>query len=400
MNAALEADTVLRLRPLTVVAQGEDFLVGDPERNSFVVLPEIGVYVIELLRAGRPLGAAGDEATRHAGTDVDVVDFARSLCELGFAEVTTAATTTVSTDVVSRPPRWAALVVGPAAPALAVLATVACVLAYATHPGLLPAARDPFFLADPVRSLVALTLITYALRAAHELCHTLAARARGVASRVRVGRRLYLLVFETDLTGLWGLPRRQRYWPLLIGMGFDAVVLAVVLAARLAAPEWWTPAPVVGRLLAAVAFMQFAGVVAQFFVFLRTDVYAAFVVWTGCFNLWQVTRLILRRGLRLASPAHRQALAEAHPRDVAVARWYVWVYAAGLVLAGWFFVRYFAPATVHLVAWLVRTLRTADPGRLAFWEALLFGVVILSPRLLTLGVFARAGLRRLRREEV
>jgi hypothetical protein len=77
--------------------------------------------------------------------------------------------------------------------------------------------------------------VTCALRGLHELCHWLAARAEGVAAKVRIDRRLYFFVFETDLTGLWGLPRRRRYWPMLIGLGFDTVILATVLALRLAA---------------------------------------------------------------------------------------------------------------------------------------------------------------------
>jgi len=43
--------SVLRVQPLSVVQQGDDYLVGDPKRSEYVVLPEIGVVVIDLLRS-------------------------------------------------------------------------------------------------------------------------------------------------------------------------------------------------------------------------------------------------------------------------------------------------------------------------------------------------------------
>lgn len=390
-------DTVLRVRELSVVAQGADFLVGDPSRGRFVVLPEIGVRVIELLRAGRPVGDVAVAAAEHAGTDVDVVDFAESLCALGFAEVGDGPPAAAPAHA-NASPRWAALVNGRATQALAALAALGSVVVFVVSPAMRPSADDVFFLDTPARSLAALLLISYALRGAHEVCHWLAARAEGVPARIDVARRLYVLVFETDLTGLWALPRRRRFWPLLIGMGFDAVVLAVVLAARLAAEAgWWRPVPALDGLLAALVLLQAAGIVAQFFVFLRTDVYAVLAIATGCFDLWRVTRSTVRRRLGLARPRHRAELDAAHPRDLAVARWFSWAYAAGMLLALWFFVVYFLPAVVHLVGWTGRSVLSADPYSGAFWEAAGFAVLLLSPYLLTLWVAGRDALRWLRR---
>ena len=420
MTSAIGPASVLRLRPLTIVAQGSDFLVGDSERNTYVVLPPIGVQVIELLRSGQPIGEVTAVAAEKNGADVDVTDFAASLCDLGFAELApdptpelgvqqaaglcdVGACSGAATELAAAPAsgparrRWAPLVVGAPAWALSGLAALVCCAAFALRPSLWPSSKDAFMLASPVRSMVALITLTYPLRAVHEMCHWLAARAEGVAARVRIGRRLYMLVFETDLTGMWGLPRRRRYWPLLIGLGFDTVVLAIVLAARLAAAaSWWQPALGLAKLLAAMTFLQVAGIAAQFFLFLRTDIYAVLATAAGCFNLWSVTRLTLRRHLGLARPPQRAELAAAHPRDQAVARWYVWLYAAGMLLAGWVFVGYFVPATLRLVRWIASTLLAANPGSAEFWEVIGFGLITLSPQLLTLWVAGHDWLHRMR----
>src|SRR5262249_1689322 len=87
-------------------------------------------------------------------------------------------------------------------------------------------------------------------------------------------------------------------------------------------------------------------------------------------------------------------LRDAHARDRAVARWYRWVYLAGLGAAAWFFVAYFAPATVRLAAWIVASVAHAGAGSERFWEALVFGAVIFSPRVITLAVALRDLRRR------
>jgi putative peptide zinc metalloprotease protein len=394
--STLTPASLLRVRPLSVVEHGQDYLIGDAERGTFVVVPPIAVTVIELLRSGRPVAEVSAAAAASCGTDVDVADFAESLCELGLAELAegpalpaAAPETAAQSGGPARRP-WAPLVVGFPAWLLAGLALGGCIAGFAVRPGLWPSASDLFPLASPVLSVIALSVAMCALRGLHELCHWLAARAEGVKARVRVDRRLYVLVFETDLTGLWGLPRRRRYWPLLIGLGFDTVVLAAALALRLAAQAGlWDPAPGLAKMLAAVTLIQIVGIGLQFCVFVRTDIYAVLVAATGCSNLWAVTRLTLRRRIGLARPAHRAELEAAHPRDLAVARWYVWLYAAGTLLAAWFFVTYFVPATVRVVRWVAASVASADPHRGAFWEALGFGLFLLWPELLTLWVAAR-----------
>ena len=286
--------------------------------------------------------------------------------------------------------RWLRLLFSRAAWAVYAGAALGAVALLAIHPALVPRSSDIFFLGTPVRSLAALTLAIYALAAAHECCHWLAARAEGIRARITLGRRLYFLVLEIDLTGLWGLPRRRRYSALLAGMAFDTLVLLGLLAVRAGADAGrWKLGDGGMRLCAALTFVQVAALGSQFWIFVRTDVYAVLVTATGCVNLSRVTRLTVRRSLRLASPEQERELAEAHPRDVAVARWYRWVYVLGLAAAGGFFVVYFVPASVRLFAWTGGTIAAAGAGSERFWEAVVFAAVIVSPQVLTIGVALR-----------
>jgi len=392
-SRALTPGDVLAVRPLTVVPEGEEFLVGDPETSVYVVLPAVGVHVLELLRERRTLADAAVEAEREVGREVDVMDFAQSLLELGFASLA-GADDTAHDDAAPRstrePSRWLRLAFSRVAWTVYASVALAAVGLLASSPALFPRASDIFFLDTPARSLAALTVIIYALAAAHEGCHWLAARAAGVDARITVNRRLYFLVLEIDLTGLWSLPRRRRYGPLLAGMAFDACLLFPVLLGRFGDRSgWWTLGHSSARLLAALTFVQVAALMSQFWIFVRTDVYALLITATGCVNLFRVNQLVLRRALRIATPEQERELRDAHERDRVVARWYRWIYLAGLGAAGWFFVAYFAPATIRLATWIATSVAHAGVGSERFWEAIVCGALIFSPRLITLAVALR-----------
>ena len=68
------------------MAEGDEFIVGDAELSVYVVLPDIGVQLLQLLREGATLGDAAEQARRSAGEEVDVTAFAHSLLELRFRD--------------------------------------------------------------------------------------------------------------------------------------------------------------------------------------------------------------------------------------------------------------------------------------------------------------------------
>jgi hypothetical protein len=377
-----------RVIPLSVVPEGDGFLVGNAATRVFVLLPPIGVEVIGWLRSGHGIDQTTQLARDYAGEDVDVRAFVESLQGLGFVEPVAGAS-----EPATGAPTGPAGVVSAAIDLLAricfnraawlgyALAAMASAATLCSRPELFPRVDDLFFLSTPARSIAALTILTYLLACLHEGAHWLAARAVGVAARIRISRRLYFLAFETDLTGLWSLPRRQRFGAILAGMALDAVILMAVLGARLAGASH--------ELLPALTFLQITAIASQFFVFARTDVYALLVTATGTVNLYRTTQLSLLAATGLARTRHVEEFAGAHGRDRRVARWYRWVWLGGMALAAWFFVVFFVPTTVRTFAWVGHTVWAADPASGAFWEALALGVVLLSPRLLTAKVAVR-----------
>lgn len=371
----------LRLRPFSAVPHLSDFVVGVDD-GDHVVMPPVAVEILNRLQVGI-VGRDIEDDLRAGGVDVDVADFILQLVELGWTlgvdEMTDTPENVFPANDRRRPGPVRSLFSGPAW-VLYVLCFAGAVVSFVCEPRLIPRASDAFFLGTPAESLAALTVITLCLAGLHEYCHLLGARAEGLKAHIRISRRLYFFTLETDLSALWAVPRRRRYSALMAGIACDSVILFVILVTRRAelGGQLHLPHPL-SSLLAALTLTQLSGLIAQCFVFLRTDLYAVLMTATGCSNLWEVNRLLLREKLHILPSDQRPLLADAHPRDLAVARYFVWLNFAGLLAAAVFFVAVFLPVSVRTVTWIATSLLSASPSTGGFWEALVFGACILSP---------------------
>ncbi|MEO3891915.1 hypothetical protein [Nonomuraea sp. B5E05] len=381
----MTAQTV-RLRPLSLLEEGEEVLVGDPETGTFVSIPAVGGVVIAALRDGASFDEAAARAEAFAGEPVDVPAFVETLRELGFVagqgESVPVATAPVQGRRWLRGPRPALVrpLFGRTAWILYAAAALFCLAALIAVPPLRPdPGRDAFALPDVGLSALLFYPLWLALVVVHEIWHWLAARSLNIPARFGLDRRLMFVVYETDLSLLWSVPRRQRYGPLLAGLAADSVMLAVVLGWRMAAEH-----PV----LAAVAYTLIFQMAFQCMVFLRTDLYAVLITWLGCKDLWRVKTLLLRQAFGRLREEEASELRTADPRDLRAGRWFRWVCVGGwLVVAAWlgFFV---LPVLAGLLQWAAVELSGSAPVR--FWQAIAWAALLALPWLVTTGLWLKA----------
>ncbi|MDG4785980.1 hypothetical protein O7626_08585 [Micromonospora sp. WMMD1102] len=386
--------------PLSIVAKGEGFVVGSADHGMFVEVPPVAVAAIELLRAGHTIAQASADLRADIGEDIDVLDFVGTLIDLGFVSHIDGVAQ-VPDDAAGaragRRPRWVQgpppgavrWLFGPVAWAVYALAAVVCVTTLAVHPAYRISSDAFFFLDDPVTSLALLSVTAFVLAAAHEAFHWLAACREGVAARFAISRRLYFLVFETDLTQLWSLPPGRRYGPMLAGMALDSVLLAVTLGGRATIDAGLVAAPGVARFLEAIAAVLFLGLCWQLCFFMRTDIYAVVATALNCTNLWRVTMLTLARRFHVLGTAGRRELASAAAVDLRVARWYGWLCLAGFAVATWFAAVVIVPALWKVIDWTTQQAVVHGLASPRFWCTVLLALLTLLPRLLTVGLFAR-----------
>jgi putative peptide zinc metalloprotease protein len=389
---------------VTVVRDGAGYVLGHRGGSDFVAVPEIGGQVIQWLQGGASVSECERRAADVAGEPVDVAGFLDGLAQAGLLPAGTAQPGTADPGT-AEPETAAPGAAAEAPPAIAPwqaaagrvmfgraglavqagLAVTAAVVLLAV-PAARPAAGDGVATSVPLASLLLLAGVATVLGLAHEAAHVLAAWAAGVPSRISIGRRMIFIVYQTDLTRLWSVPRRARVVPLLAGLLFDSAATGVLAVTGLALTG---QAPLLVIHLIRLAVLLNVGAIAfQFLIFLRTDVYALFVLATGCRNLWATKGAAARQAIGRAGPADQAVLAAAGRRETRWARVFLGLYVPGVAATAWYFAAFAVPATASIVRACAHAL-AAGPWSLA-------GAAAVLALALTIGsaAFVLAGLAR------
>jgi hypothetical protein len=402
MSTSSASRPAVRLRPLTLVDEGTEYIVGDPETGTFINVPPVGAVVIRTLQRGASFDEAAAAAERYAGEPVDLGSFLEALDEVGFTVPGGPAADSAAPAIrrsapiqqgrwmTGPDPKWMRPLFSPAAWVAYAAAFSFSVVSFVLDPALFPRPHDAFVSREPGPGVLVIIPLSYALVALHECWHWLAARAAGVDSRFGVDRRLCFLVFETDLSQLWTLPRRRRYGPQLAGPAIDSLILASLLAFRLLREAHHPAAAtsVLDELAAALILVVVMQLAWQSMIFLRTDLYGVLVTWTGCYDLWAVKSLMLRRAFRRLPDERARLLAEAHPRDLAVGRWFRWLYLAGIPAALAYYAAFFVPILTATGQWSLGEM-AAGPAQARFWIALATAICVYAPPALVIAVWCR-----------
>jgi hypothetical protein len=358
---AQELGGAVPLHALTYLEEDGEVTVGCPDINAYAVLPADGAALLRHLEGGVAPDQAASWYQRTYGESVDMAEFIAALQELGFVR-----DPGDGAAPGPRPVRWARLgraIFSPVG-ALAFVAILGTWLAVMFRfRQLVPANHDLFFTKYMSVLILVLFVCQLPLILIHESFHALAGRRLGLRSKLSVGRRLYYIVFQTEMDGLVGVPRRKRYLPILAGMIFDVAAVAILSLVAAVTMEAGGRLSLVGRVALAVAYVTLLRLAWQFLFYLETDVYYMVSTALSCVNLQAAARAVLRnRVKRLARRNGKPAdLAGWHSRDLSVARWYSW-----LILAGWTFSLTLLlvvglPITVHMFA--------IAGGRFVHWKA-------------------------------
>jgi hypothetical protein len=368
--------------PVVVAFDGQAHVLGRPDRGVYVTVPPAGAAFMTVLKETGSVVEATTAASATAGEEVDGLDFLTGLAQAGLLAEAAAGTDPAAPAVPGHPGRdirWiegvsratAQRLFGRVAWTGYGLAAAFAAVVLLARPDLRPKFEHLWFLTDPLLSLIVLIAVGTVLGAIHEAWHWLAGRAVGVPAVFRLSRRGVGLVFETDLTQLVAVRRSRRYSAYLAGMAFDVVVLAILLAARLAYRADALPVPaVLDRFFGGLVLGQVLNLTWQFVaVFARSDMYAVLANALGCHNLYRATVLTTKNRLMRLGQEETAELRAMSAHDRRVASWFGLVFLLGMTVMWFVFVVISLPYLVGMVVWLWTNLSSAHVASLAFWEA-------------------------------
>lgn len=388
------AAQIARYAALTLVKDGEGYIVGSPHTRDYVAIPALGGQIIESLQAGRSIEDCAAATAEAAGEPVDVSAFLTELESAGLlgpaASAPRPAPAAASPAVAPLHRLGRLLFTGPGLLAQTLLGLIGIALLL-LDAGARPVYSDAIVTDAPLVSLLLVAAISTALGLGHELAHVLAAAARGVRSSMSISRRGYFVVLQTDLTDLWSLPRRSRAIPLAAGMLSDAAILGTVLITL----HWSLlgDSPLILDIARAIVFIKFSGILFQFEFFMRTDVYALFGVATGCRNLWATKGAVARQLIRRPTREDLAVLAAASRREIRWARVYLVLYFPGIAWMIWYFGAFAVPALLAVVELALDAIKSGGLLSLEGAGGALALILSIGPMLYGLWGVARAAAR-------
>ena len=341
-------ETRVLVHPHSRQADADEVVVG--REGVFLALPRAAVELLDLLSEQKTVGEAQAIYQQAHNETPDMEDFLVQMEQAGFVRpldgLQDAAAPTRPQASVAPTGRYhfegfpqplaSALVSWPAL-SIYGFAIMLAMIAIATDPSLLPRWNALLFTKNFTLMGVSLLAFTFVRLFVHELAHLVAARAVNVPARIGFGHRLWMLVAETDVSGLWAVPRSARYMTFLAGPLTDLVSASLLMLVLFAAKHHSLPlSAFTAQYVSAIVLMYLLNLTWQGYFYIKTDFYFVFANFFGCKNLMGDTVDFLRYQFRRLSGlgAHAEPLS-IPVAEMRVVRWYSLFWIAGRVIAFW-----------------------------------------------------------------
>lgn len=338
-------EAAVTVYPFSRQEEGNEILIGRVETGTYLALPADAVEILDHLAAGRTVGEARELYRRKYAEIPDMEDLLQFLAQKGFISAGPSgrgrggppekpAAARPRNHFERIPQSLARRIFSTTVIKAGWIVIVLAIIASALEPGIVPGRTSLYFAKHRALYALSLFLLGYLAVFIHEMGHLVAARAVGVGSRLSISHRLWVLVAETDLTGLWSVAKRERYLPLLAGPLLDAVSAALLLLTLFAHARTWISLPgPMAPLLEALVFLYLMRLVWQCFFFVRTDFYYVIASFFNCRNLLGDTEAYLRN--RLASFGWGASRDQSHipPGEARVIRAYAPIWLVGRALS-------------------------------------------------------------------
>jgi putative peptide zinc metalloprotease protein len=402
--------------PFSRQGDGEELVIGRPDTGTFLALPREAIEILDNLAAGSTVGEAQDLYQQQYGERPDLEDLLATLEAKGLVRPAAGrealawqepgrqaagARGGLKYHFTAIPRSLARVLFGPVVLSICGGLVALALVAAFVDPAILPPTDALFFKDSMTLKMLVLTLLSFAIVFFHELGHLIAVRATGVDSRLGISNRLWILVVETDMTGLWAVHKRKRYLPVLGGPIVDATSLSVLLLVLFADHRGWLSlAPFAREILIGGSLIYLLGLVWQCFFFVRTDFYYVLSTYFDCKNLLGDTESHLRNLLAKVVPWRIESVdLSTIPRgEMRVIRFYSVIWVLGRILSLTVFFTVVLPLFFHYAGHIGEAIKagfSANPY--VYLDALLITVFGLVPLLIGLWMWSLSITRRFRR---
>lgn len=327
--------------PFVRRVEGGEVIIGCPDTATFLALPPDAVAVLDALASGRTVGEATALYREKFQEELDVQALLERLEHEGFVWLEgrepegKQGPSPLRFHFSNIPVSFARRFFSPPMLMLCGAIIVVGVVLLFTQKQLLPGWRAYLFRDRITLTYLLLMLLGYAAVFVHEMAHLLAARALGISCRLGIGNRLWMVVAETDMTGIWAVEPHKRYLPFLAGPLVDAVSASLLLIISAVAQKGlFTLPPLFAALLQALLLSYLMNLLWQCYFFVRTDFYYALANLFRCKNLLGDTVTYLRNQLvRMSGRGQLEDQSHIPAHEMRVIRLYAFIWVGGRAIS-------------------------------------------------------------------
>ncbi|RFB13430.1 hypothetical protein DZB84_17535 [Bacillus sp. HNG] len=371
----LTKETLLTLHDIEIRKDTKHFIVEDLKTQEFYEMPLVCIDALDLIRKGFNLGEIEEKLIKaYPNEEIDLVDFGEQLLELNLVHSVDDEEIKHKKEHNSKlgyewiPSQLGRVFFNKYTNYLYGLLFIVNIGIFCFQPSLFPHYKDLFVFDILSLNIIVLGTLSLFTVIIHELGHILAVRSFGLPTRLEIGHRLYLIVFETDLSLAWKLPSKKRNILYLAGVCFDNAVLFVALMLQLFAP---IQSNLLSGLIGLVVFDVIIRIVYQACIYMKTDFYFLFENLTGTYNLME-NSIHAIKSLFSNSKVKNKELFHGEEKIV---RSYSVFYIVGVGITLGLFFLYFLPQLLYMFIHILPGF-TSPISDIYFWDAVLFSIQI------------------------
>lgn len=281
------------LSPLIIRPEKDHFIVGTPETGKFVILPKVGFKIISYLQKESELEDIEGLIQAEYGK-VNFKQFLISLINLGYVikidnfNIKTEFDKNITFSWIR--PKHVSWMFSRTMYLIYFLIIIVTSLTLIKKPWLLPSYQDFFWIEQTSIVIITNLIISSCFVFLHEMSHLMAARSRGIPSKFGLGTRLYLLVAKTNVSGVWTIPKNERFRVYLAGMGCNILIICLTFLILAYLPI----TGITTSILKVVILINFLSLIPQFYLHLRMDLYYILLNQLDCYNLFNDAKAYLK----------------------------------------------------------------------------------------------------------
>lgn len=355
-----------------------EYFIGRDDIGSYIAVPPLGIEVIELLKTGLSVGRVKQVLHEKYEEEVEVDPFLEALIQLGFVKEINGH---LLEDVFEKKKYWFTSIqpqhVGwlfspPALVVYALLCASALLIMWHDH-SYIPRYKDIFFHERFTVVILVAFGLNWLLVFKHEMAHLFAVKSLGLEGKFSLSNRLYFVVAETDMTQLWMRPRKDRYLPFLAGMISDVAVVSVLVIVLWLSDRGLSFNTGVYKVMKLVILMQCLGLLWQFQVFMRTDIYYVIATVLDCKNLFKDAQAYIKNVV--FSRLGKSISSDVSEREMKAIKIYAVFLVLGTVWIFFIFFLYVMPITVQVLTGIYHNVAAGYRGN---EQGFIDGIVFMS----------------------